>query len=90
MKKVMMALGLVVMIVGWIGCTHVENHYTRKNCEVVNYIEDCVTVVDKCGYKWELIADGLEIGDKIDVRMYTNNTDNNIYDDEIVGYKYSK
>lgn len=65
----------------------VEVHYTRHDCTVVSYVEDVVVVEDKTGNEWEIIAEGLEIGDKVDLKMHTNFTDNCIYDDIVEDYK---
>ena len=64
-----------------------EVHYTRHDCTVVSYVEDVVVVEDKTGNEWEIIAEGLEIGDKVDLKMHTNFTDNCIYDDIVKNYK---
>ena len=86
-NKVRLIAMLVVFFALWGVASHVETHYTRQNCEVVEYTENVVSVVDECGYLWDFEADGLELGDVVDIKMYTNHTDNDIFDDEIIGYK---
>ena len=50
-------------------------------------MEDVVTVEDTCGYTWDFIGDGYEVGDVVDLKMYTNHTDSTIYDDVIEDVK---
>ena len=87
----MRRLGMLVMAIVMVGlfcfASWFEVHYTREDCTVVGYVEDVVTVEDTCGYTWEFKADGLEVGDVVDLKMYTNHTDNTIFDDEITDYK---
>ena len=87
----MKRLGMVVMAILMVGmfcfASWFEVHYTREDCTVVSYTEDLVTVEDKCGYTWDFYADGLEVGDVVKLRMYTNHTDSNIFDDEVESYK---
>lgn len=87
MKK-MMTVVLVVMMVGMLSfASWFETHYTRHDCEVVSYVKDVVTVEDTCGYTWDFIGDGYEVGDVVDLKMYTNHTDSTIYDDVIEDVK---
>ena len=87
MKRVLTVVMVVVMVGLFCFASWYETHYTRQDCTVVEYTEDLVTVVDKCGYLWDFRAEGLEIGDVVDLKMYTNHTDNTIFDDEITDYK---
>ena len=87
MKKMM----TVVLVVAFVGlfcfASWFETHYTRQDCVVVSYVEDVVTVEDTCGYTWDFIGDGYEVGDVVDLKMYTNHTDSTIYDDVIEDVK---
>jgi hypothetical protein len=87
MKRLGMAAMVIVMIAMIGFASWFEVHYTREDCTVVGYVEDVVTVEDTCGYTWEFKADGLEVGDVVDLKMYTNHTDSTIFDDEITDYK---
>lgn len=84
MKKTLIALVLVVLFAM---CCYMEHHYTRNNCEVVEIEGTVVTVEDECGYLWsyevEAEDDVPRVGEYVDLVMYTNLTDNNIYDDVI-------
>ena len=75
----------MVTIIGFI--SWFEVHYTKENCTVIDCVEDAVIIEDTCGYIWEFEADGLEVGDVIDLKMYTNCTNSTIFDDEITDYR---
>ena len=81
---ILIAIAIMVMMGfgNWYG-----THYTRNDCVVVSCEENIITVEDTCGYTWEFTADDLKVGDVIDLKMYTNDTDNTIFDDEITDYK---
>ena len=85
--KVKLILMLVVFIIMFVFASWIDTHYTRQDCEVVGYVEDVVTVEDSCGYQWKFIGEGYEVGDTVDLKMYTNHTDGYIYDDEIIEVK---
>ena len=90
MKKTMLIIlsAVIAFEVGVLTAANwAEVHYTRHDCTVVSYVEDVVVVEDKTGNEWEIIAEGLEIGDKVDLKMHTNFTDDYIYDDIVEGYK---
>ena len=59
-----------------------EHHYTRE-AEVVEISGDVIIVEDACGFEWEFFGDGFEVGQKVKMRMFTNYTHENIFDDEI-------
>ena len=42
-----------------------------------------VTVEDTCGFEWEFYGDGYEVGQKVEMKMHTNFTHGEIFDDEI-------
>lgn len=90
MKKIAVAiiigalLALGIYSFGWY-----DTHYTRKDCVVVSYTENTVTFEDEQGHLWEAYTQGLEYGDKVDLVMFTNYTDNTIKDDVIKKIKKS-
>lgn len=86
-ETVVMVLVVVGLMSLWLTCSYVETHYTREDCVVVETEGQLVTVEDKVGYLWCYEAEGdvPSVGTVVDVHMYTACTDNNIYDDEIVG-----
>ena len=74
---------LIVLALGIAG--NIETHYNRKDCVVVEVKEDLVTVEDSYGHLWEYYAETpIEVGTKVDLRIYTNCTDETNTDDEIV------
>lgn len=88
MKKTMLIILSAVIAFGMLMVANwAEVHYTRHDCTVVSYVEDVVVVEDKTGNEWEIIAEGLEVGDKVDLKMHTNFTDDCIYDDIVENYK---
>jgi hypothetical protein len=86
MKKLIAVAALFALL---IGAGYADSHYTRKDCIVTSVQGDAVCVVDVMGREWEFFADGdaPAVGSWVDLKMYNNNTDANIYDDEVVGFK---
>ena len=86
-KEIIMGLVALTIIVAMFGIVgHVETHYTRKDCKVVETSGKAVYVVDNTGNEWCYVADEEvpKIGTKVDLKMFTAYTDNTINDDEIV------
>lgn len=82
---------IVTTVVGsFVLLTWSNTFYTRHECMVVSYKEDIVVAEDKNGNLWEFQADGLEIGDVVNLQMATNGTEENIYDDEVLDFKLVK
>ena len=60
---------------------------TYGDCEVVAVQDNCIRAYDNATDTiWEFNADKLKVGDRIDLKMYTNNT-TNIYDDYVQDIK---
>lgn len=90
MRKVSL-LGLLLLLVNVMCiCSFVETHYTRKECKVVECNKELVTVVDKCGFLWDFKAEDLKLGDTVTLKMHTNYTTEDIFDDIILDYKETK
>lgn len=89
MGTIKIIIALVVMALLLCVCSYVEHHYTRKDCVVVETEGQLVTVEDTVGYTWcyEVEGEAPSVGTVVDVHMFTNLTDNTIYDDEIVGVR---
>ena len=79
-------LVVVMMVAMMCACSYVESHYTRKDCVVVQTEGQLVHAEDRQGHVWcyEVEGDAPSVGSTVDLRMYTNNTDSYIYDDEVV------
>lgn len=84
MKKVLL-VGLVVAMFS--GCSYVEHHYTRKSCKVIDINDGIATILDKQGNVWDIYDETLRTGDIVDLKMFDNNTIDNIEDDEIIEIK---
>ena len=77
---------LILLVMGVAG--YVETHYDREDCTVVEVVGSCVTAEDKIGELWSYYVDTdrtVVVGDTVTLHMFTNNTDNTIYDDEVIG-----
>lgn len=89
-------LGLVVIAVFvaiLMTCNYIEHHYTREQCEVLAVNGTLVEVEDKVGYTWTFYTEEeneLRAGEVVDVKMYTNLTHKDIFDDEVVDWERSK
>ena len=79
-------LGTVLFVImpGIVG--YVECHYTKEDCTIIEITEDYAIAVDTYGNEWSWYIDGtdLELGDTVDLKMYNNHTEYDIYDDEVV------
>lgn len=84
MKKVCAVMVLVGM---FFSVGYAESHYTRKDCEVTNVTETGMIVTDKCGFTWYWEFDKnekFELGERVNMKMYTSGTSGCIDDDEIL------
>jgi len=59
-----------------------EHHYTRQ-AEVVEVCGDVVLVEDTCGFEWEFYGEDFEVGQQVEMKMHTNYTHGEIFDDVI-------
>ena len=75
---------LVIMLSLILLSSYNESHYKRQ--ATVDTIENnVVTFIDSCGYTWTAInVDNIIEGQTVVLKMYTNNTNSIITDDEIV------
>lgn len=73
---------LVLLILVGVG-NYLDSHYTRTGKIIGVDGTDCF-VEDTTGNVWEFDKAGFSVGDKVILKMYTNHTDSNIYDDIIV------
>lgn len=75
---------LFVMLFAMIGFNAIREHsrsYTR-NATVTAKSGSLYTVVDSEGFEWCLFADGLEVGQKVELKMNNQGTED-IFDDSI-------
>ena len=81
MKNILIAFFAVAVA----GCvSSYEHNYTKKNCEVIQINDGIATIEDGCGFVWDIDADGLEVGEVVNLRVNDNNTINNVNDDIII------
>lgn len=83
---------VVAFILLFIFCSYIESHYSRS-AEVTYRNENTVIAIDNVGYEWEFTVDDedtLQVGNKIKLKMYTNYTDSDIFDDVVLDYVYVK
>ena len=79
---------VIMLLVGmFCGASYYEHNYTRQDCVVVEANPTGAIFEDKCGFTWYVECEGYEVGDKADLKMYNNHTDNCIDDDEVRGLK---
>ena len=83
MKKLLQGtLNLMIFLMIFIGIPciagTIETCYTREGQVVAADL-----VEDAQGELWEVDTDKFEIGDNVKMLMFTNYTDNTIYDDEV-------
>lgn len=85
-KVVRTIIGIVAFlsVLGWAG--NLETHYSRQ--AVITAVKgNEVVVLDNTDNVWAFKGDGYKVGDEVTLKMFTNYTDDNIYDDEIVSVK---
>ena len=79
---------VIMLLVGmFCGASYYEHNYTREDCVVVEASPTGAIFEDKSGFTWYVECEGYEVGDKADLKMYNNHTDNCIDDDEVRGLK---
>ena len=88
-EKVKIAIALISLLAMLVAVGHVETHYTRKDCVVIDTQGYVVVVEDKGGHVWKYVAEDEvpRVGDVVDLRMHTEHTDTDITDDTIVGVR---
>ena len=69
---------ILIAIVGYVEC-----HYTQDATITALEENDEVVFVDARGEEWSFFGEGYEVGQKVKVTFYTNNTDGSIYDDVV-------
>lgn len=94
MKETMLVvMAMVVFFTIMAICSYIEHHYTREQCEVLAVEGTLVEVEDRAGYTWTFYTEEdneLRVGEVVDIKMYTNLTHEDIFDDEVVDWEHSK
>lgn len=86
MKNMTTIMMLIVTFIIFPGiCGNMQNHYIREGFVTTIEKDDYITIEDNTGNLWDIdFEDDYQIGDRVIMKMFTNYTDTNIYDDEIV------
>lgn len=83
MKKILKVIAVIAILAS---VCYVSAYYTRPNCKVIEVSGEVITVEDRGGNIWEFYGEGYCVGDKVNLKMYTNCTEE-IADDKIVSVK---
>ncbi len=73
----------MLFLVGFVGSMLIENTYNRT-ARVYSVKHGVTTFEDKTGNLWEYETTDFEQDSEVILIMFTNHTDNNIHDDEII------
>lgn len=94
MRETLLGLTVIAVFVATLMiCNYIEHHYTREQCEVLAVSGTLVEVEDRAGYTWTFYTEEeneVRVGEVVDVKMYTNLTHEDIFDDEVVDWEHSK
>lgn len=85
---VIIGLCAVVFLIGWMGWH--ETHYSKLGSIVTieeKENETIVTMKDSEGFLWSFSGEGFHLHDIVQADFWTNETDLNLYDDELENVK---
>ena len=71
---------IIILVVSIFGVSHMQNFYTRMDCTVVQINDGYATIEDVCGWVWDVDANDLSVGDKVELRMHNNYTERYVND----------
>lgn len=92
-KNIITTISGILVVCGLITLLGIENHiktHYKREAVVIGYQGYDTEVEDKQGNIWVFEGSNYELGDEVILSMYTNHTDENIYDDEIINVKIKK
>ena len=87
-KDRIMVVGIILIIIYLmafvvaISCCYATNHYYKLGT-VVTVNKDTILIEDTEGEVWEIYGHNFEVGDNVEMTMFTNLTKNNFYDDVV-------
>ncbi len=87
-KDRIMVVGIILIIIYLmafvvaISCCYTTNHYLKLGT-VVTVDKDSILIEDTEGEVWEVYGYNFEVGDSVEMTMFTNLTKNNFYDDVV-------
>ena len=80
-------IGISMMIISLMGIVgYAETHYNRQGI-IIDIIDNTIVIEDKSGNLWGFEGPDYSIGQEVEMEMYTNATDNNTMDDEVINIK---
>lgn len=81
MKKIIFTLAIIITLIACVG--HCETHYSR-NAIATQHCDGITTFWDGDHY-WDVKTDNIyNRNDRVELKMFTNFTNNNINDDEVI------
>lgn len=81
MKKITFVLIIIVCLITCVG--YCETHYNRKAIVIQHY--DGITTFSDGYHYWDVKTDNIyNRNDQVELKMFTNFTNNNINDDEVI------
>ena len=92
-KNIITTISGILVVCGLITLLGIENHiktHYEREAIVSGYQGYDIKVEDKQGNIWFFEGNDYKLGDEVVLSMYTNHTDENIYDDEIINAKIKK
>ena len=86
LKKVIIC---IMVAFGFIACSWVESHYTRKDCIIIKTYDNYAIAKDGNGYNWTFVItdNDVQVGNTVNLRMFNSFTDYNIHDDIVESYQ---
>ena len=91
MRNIIKKVAICIMIIcSFMAHSYLESHYIRKDCVIIQTYDNYVIAEDRKGYNWTfaIITDNdVQVGNIVDLKMFTNFTDNSIHDDIVKSYQ---
>jgi hypothetical protein len=87
-ELVLASSAILIVVVALLFCGWTEQHYTKEATVIeVNKYNDVVCFIDDRGFEWEAEATNVKEGQRVLLLMNNNQTDRDIFDDQVVGVK---
>ena len=85
-KKVIIC---IMIMFSFMACNYLESHYVRKDCVIIQTYDNYAIAKDGNGYNWTfaITDNNVQVGNIVDLRMFTSFTDYNIHDDTVGSYQ---
>lgn len=87
-ELILASSAILIVVVALLFCGWTEQYYTKEATVIeVNKYNDVVCFIDDRGFKWEAEATNIKEGQRVLLLMNNNQTDRDIFDDQVVGVK---